>query len=157
MQHYTGYKPSELEKCVRAIHELQRNTKNCTLPAIREKYRQHKVIFWCRFRSIMLEVFLNCVIDEDDWFFMGYMYVFLIIVGLLPCSSNVCHQWDHPPYFLPNTSRILSEDGQAAEPFNRSHNSSTSVYPTSNLCRCPEFNGERCWFSVLQICQLCPP
>jgi len=42
LQHYTGYKPSELEKCVRAIHELQRNTKNCTLPAIREKYRQHK-------------------------------------------------------------------------------------------------------------------
>ncbi|KAG0585371.1 hypothetical protein KC19_2G006600 [Ceratodon purpureus] len=42
LEHYTGYKASELEKCVRVIHELQRNTKNCTLPAIREKYRQHK-------------------------------------------------------------------------------------------------------------------
>jgi cyclin A len=43
LQHYTGYKPSELENCVKAIHELQLNTKSCTLPAIREKYRQHKV------------------------------------------------------------------------------------------------------------------
>lgn len=42
LQHYTGYRPSELESCVKAIHELQRNTKSCTLPAIREKYRQHK-------------------------------------------------------------------------------------------------------------------
>lgn len=42
LQHYTGYKPSELENCVKALHELQLNTKSCTLPAIREKYRQHK-------------------------------------------------------------------------------------------------------------------
>lgn len=42
LQHYSGYKPSELKECVRAIHELQKNSKNCTLPAIREKYRQHK-------------------------------------------------------------------------------------------------------------------
>lgn len=42
LQHYTGYRPSELEHCVKAIHELQRNTKNCSLPAVREKYRQHK-------------------------------------------------------------------------------------------------------------------
>lgn len=45
LQHYTGYKASDLEKCVRLIHDLQRNTKNCTLPAIREKYRNHKVFF----------------------------------------------------------------------------------------------------------------
>ncbi len=44
LQHYTGYKPSELRECVVRIHEIQCNTKNCTLPAIREKYRQHKVI-----------------------------------------------------------------------------------------------------------------
>lgn len=43
LQHYTGYRPSELEHCVKAIHELQRNTRGCSLPAIREKYRQHKV------------------------------------------------------------------------------------------------------------------
>lgn len=42
LQHYSGYKPSELKECIKALHELQKNTKNCTLPAIREKYRQHK-------------------------------------------------------------------------------------------------------------------
>eukprot|EP00249_Psilotum_nudum_P006255 c19588_g2_i2 orf=163-1740(+) len=42
LQHYTGYRPSELRACAKAIHDLQRNTKFCTLPAIREKYRQHK-------------------------------------------------------------------------------------------------------------------
>lgn len=46
LQHYTGYKASELQTCVKAIHDLQRNIKSCTLPAIREKYRQHKVIFY---------------------------------------------------------------------------------------------------------------
>lgn len=43
LQHYTGYKASDLEQCVKVIHDLQKNTKNCALPAIREKYRQHKV------------------------------------------------------------------------------------------------------------------
>ncbi|BBN03686.1 cyclin-A [Marchantia polymorpha subsp. ruderalis] len=42
LQHYSGYRPSELQECVREIHELQLNSKNCTLPAIREKYSQHK-------------------------------------------------------------------------------------------------------------------
>ncbi|KAH9534307.1 hypothetical protein CY35_18G101000 [Sphagnum magellanicum] len=42
LQHYTGYKASELKECVTALHELQCNTKKCTLPAIREKYCQHK-------------------------------------------------------------------------------------------------------------------
>ncbi len=51
LQHYTGYKPSELRECVVGIHEIQCNTKNCTLPAIREKYRQHKVILKCKLHS----------------------------------------------------------------------------------------------------------
>lgn len=42
LKHYTGYPASELHDCVKALHELQCNTKNCTLTAIREKYRQHK-------------------------------------------------------------------------------------------------------------------
>lgn len=42
LQHYSGYKPSELKECVKAIHDLQCNKKNCTLPAVREKYKQHK-------------------------------------------------------------------------------------------------------------------
>ncbi|MCO5601599.1 hypothetical protein L7F22_055722 [Adiantum nelumboides] len=42
LQHHTGYKPSELKECVQAIHGLQHNVSGCTLPAVREKYRQHK-------------------------------------------------------------------------------------------------------------------
>lgn len=42
LQHHTGYKPSELRECAQAIHGLQHNISSCTLPAIREKYRQHK-------------------------------------------------------------------------------------------------------------------
>lgn len=42
LRHYTGYKASELEICVRALYKLQTNSDNCTLPAIRDKYRQQK-------------------------------------------------------------------------------------------------------------------
>eukprot|EP00897_Mesotaenium_endlicherianum_P010121 jgi/Mesen1/9137/ME000058S08628 len=42
LQHYTGYKPTDLQECVLALHALQLNAKGCTLPATREKYRQPK-------------------------------------------------------------------------------------------------------------------
>ncbi|CAI5463892.1 unnamed protein product [Closterium sp. Yama58-4] len=42
LQHYTGYTPSQLKEAVMALYDLQRNVKGCTLPAIREKYRQPK-------------------------------------------------------------------------------------------------------------------
>lgn len=42
LKHYTCYPASELRECVKELHELQCNTKNCTLTAIRDKYRQHK-------------------------------------------------------------------------------------------------------------------
>ncbi|CAI5967238.1 unnamed protein product [Closterium sp. NIES-65] len=42
LQHYTGYAPSQLKEAVMALYDLQRNVKGCTLPAIREKYRQPK-------------------------------------------------------------------------------------------------------------------
>ncbi|XP_011629119.1 cyclin-A3-1 isoform X2 [Amborella trichopoda] len=42
LQHYTGYKSSDLKDCVIAIHSLQLNTKGCSLAAIRDKYKSHK-------------------------------------------------------------------------------------------------------------------
>ncbi|XWS21666.1 hypothetical protein CRYUN_Cryun30bG0074100 [Craigia yunnanensis] len=48
--HYTLYQPSDLGDCVKALHHLCRNGR-ANLPAIREKYSQHKV---SRF-SIFLE------------------------------------------------------------------------------------------------------
>ncbi|KAK9152558.1 hypothetical protein Sjap_000038 [Stephania japonica] len=43
--HYTLYKPSELCACVKALHHLFCNSYNTSLPAIREKYSQHKYKF----------------------------------------------------------------------------------------------------------------
>ncbi|MCO5600335.1 hypothetical protein L7F22_054446 [Adiantum nelumboides] len=62
LQHYSGYKASELKDCAKAILDLQKNTKNCTLPAIREKYRQHK------FKCVATLVSPTCIPAEyfDD-------------------------------------------------------------------------------------------
>ncbi|CAN6444609.1 unnamed protein product [Victoria cruziana] len=43
LRHYTRYQPSELYKCVKALHSLRINSQGSSLPAIREKYGQHKV------------------------------------------------------------------------------------------------------------------
>ncbi|KAK1321849.1 Cyclin-A1-3 [Acorus calamus] len=43
--HYTLYKPSELWECVKELHRLFLNCPTNSLPAIREKYSQHKYKF----------------------------------------------------------------------------------------------------------------
>ncbi|XP_065848236.1 cyclin-A1-1-like [Euphorbia lathyris] len=45
LQHYTLYQPSDLGDCVKELHRLCCNGNNSTLPAIREKYSQHKYKF----------------------------------------------------------------------------------------------------------------
>ncbi|KAL3026354.1 hypothetical protein AAZX31_04G226900 [Glycine max] len=42
LQHYTLYQPSDLCVCVKDLHRLCCNSPNSNLPAIREKYSQHK-------------------------------------------------------------------------------------------------------------------
>ncbi|TKY74240.1 Cyclin-A1-1 protein [Spatholobus suberectus] len=42
LQHYTLYQPSDLCVCVKDLHRLCCNSSNSNLPAIREKYSQHK-------------------------------------------------------------------------------------------------------------------
>ncbi|XP_078430298.1 cyclin-A3-1-like isoform X2 [Wolffia australiana] len=42
LQHYTGYKPAELEGCVHYIHEMQVGRKVASLLAVRDKYKLHK-------------------------------------------------------------------------------------------------------------------
>lgn len=44
LQRYSGYRPSELKECILAIHDLQLNRKGSSLQAIRDKYKQHKVL-----------------------------------------------------------------------------------------------------------------
>jgi cyclin A len=43
LAHYTQYKSSELSDCVKALHRLFCVGPGSNLPAIREKYTQHKV------------------------------------------------------------------------------------------------------------------
>ncbi|KAL9234745.1 hypothetical protein vseg_009577 [Gypsophila vaccaria] len=45
LRHYTLYEPSDLEECVKALHQLFLNSHSSSLPAIREKYSQHKYKF----------------------------------------------------------------------------------------------------------------
>ncbi|OWM85119.1 hypothetical protein CDL15_Pgr027906 [Punica granatum] len=42
LQHYTLYQPSDLRECVKELHRLCLNSQSSNLPAIREKYSQHK-------------------------------------------------------------------------------------------------------------------
>ncbi|KAK4572686.1 hypothetical protein RGQ29_030923 [Quercus rubra] len=60
LRHYTLYQASDLSDCVKALHSLRRNGSNFNLPAIREKYSQHKYKFvakkYCP-SSIPLEFF----------------------------------------------------------------------------------------------------
>ncbi|XP_044510683.1 cyclin-A1-1-like [Mangifera indica] len=42
LQHYTLYQPSDLMDCVKDLHRLFCNSNSSSLPAIREKYSQHK-------------------------------------------------------------------------------------------------------------------
>ncbi|GAA0182970.1 kinase activator [Lithospermum erythrorhizon] len=59
--HYTLYHPSDLRECVLALHCLTCGNPNSSLPAIREKYRQHKYKFvakkYCPPSSIPREYF----------------------------------------------------------------------------------------------------
>ncbi|XP_006351138.1 cyclin-A1-4 isoform X3 [Solanum tuberosum] len=45
LRHYTLYQPSDLQDCVMALHSLCCNNNNSSLPAVREKYSQHKYKF----------------------------------------------------------------------------------------------------------------
>ncbi|KAJ0989424.1 hypothetical protein J5N97_007780 [Dioscorea zingiberensis] len=45
MIRYTAYKPSDLSECVKALHGLFCNSTSNSLPAVREKYSQHKYKF----------------------------------------------------------------------------------------------------------------
>ncbi|RWV98801.1 hypothetical protein GW17_00038332 [Ensete ventricosum] len=45
LDHYTSYKPSDLSDCVTALHRLFCTSSGNNLPAIREKYSQHKYKF----------------------------------------------------------------------------------------------------------------
>nr|QYW07111.1 cyclin A1-1 [Dimocarpus longan] len=60
LRHYTLYQPSDLFDCVKALHHLFCNGGQSNLPAIREKYSQHKYKYVAKkhcSRSISSEIF----------------------------------------------------------------------------------------------------
>ncbi|KAL0326142.1 UNVERIFIED_CONTAM: Cyclin-A1-1 [Sesamum radiatum] len=56
LQHYTLYQSYDLRDCVLALHGLCCNSQNSSLPAVREKYSQHKVSTFLLSTSISLHV-----------------------------------------------------------------------------------------------------
>ncbi|KAH6781226.1 Cyclin A1 [Perilla frutescens var. frutescens] len=71
LRHYTLYQPYELRDCVLALHGFCCNSNNSILPAIREKYSQHKYKFvakkYCP-PSIPTEYFHNLPRETDNSF-----------------------------------------------------------------------------------------
>ncbi|KAB1221016.1 Cyclin-A1-3 [Morella rubra] len=67
LKHYTLYQASDLSDCVKALHSLCCNCGSSNLPAVREKYSQHKVFSSfllslddeCKMRSISNKFFLS--------------------------------------------------------------------------------------------------
>lgn len=44
LQRYSGYKASDLKECVLILHDLQLSRRGGSLVAVRDKYKQHKVL-----------------------------------------------------------------------------------------------------------------
>lgn len=47
LQHYMQYRAMELRGCVKDLQRLSSNAHVFTLPAVRDKYSQHKISFLC--------------------------------------------------------------------------------------------------------------
>jgi len=78
LQHYTLYQPSDLSVCVKDLHRLCCNSPNSNLPAIREKYSQHKVnnlplhlLFFVKFVAPIISVW----VISHNLFVFQYKYV----------------------------------------------------------------------------------
>ncbi|THG19816.1 hypothetical protein TEA_018570 [Camellia sinensis var. sinensis] len=52
LENYSGYRPSELQECVLAIHDLQLSGRGISFEAVRDKYMQHKVFHFVLDNSV---------------------------------------------------------------------------------------------------------
>lgn len=95
LAHYTQYKPSELSNCVKALHRLFSVGPGSNLPAIREKYSQHKVIEPCSPVSWVN----NTVASTNAILFLSFLST------NLSQRSSVQHQ------FLRNSSEMCRSPG----------------------------------------------
>ena len=87
---YTQYKPSELCDCVKALHRLFSVGPGSNLPAIREKYSQHKVT---EPRSPVSSV-INTVSSTNTFLFLSFL------------STNLWQRSTVQHWFPPNSSEM---------------------------------------------------
>lgn len=99
LQHYTLYQPSDLCVCVKELHRLFCNSPNSNLPAIKEKYSQHKV----KRRTLSPSSFLG----STSKFFYSIQPVWVVFLIVFVCVSvQICGQEVLPSF---NTFRIFPE------------------------------------------------
>jgi len=79
LQHYTLYQPSDLCVCVKELHRLCGNSPNTNLPAIKEKYSQHKVnnlpLHLLLFLAKLVASILSVWVISHNSFVFQYKYV----------------------------------------------------------------------------------
>lgn len=74
LQHYTLYRPSDLCACVKDLHRLCCSSHDSNLPAIRDKYSQHKVIFLSTNKIAMICFFLLISLLTSSSYFTCAQY-----------------------------------------------------------------------------------
>ena len=79
IQHYTQYQPSDLSSCVKELHRLCSNNHNSSLPAIREKYSQHKV------REACINLSFDYIFSLWIW-----LMVLCLFFSVQICCEEVC-------------------------------------------------------------------
>ncbi|THG05964.1 hypothetical protein TEA_008371 [Camellia sinensis var. sinensis] len=99
LRHYTLYQPSDLSECVKALHSLCCNSLSSSLPAIREKYSQHKNLKMSFLRSSALYQLLVTFhslrwMPCQSWAFLRWpsldsIWVLFIIVLLWTMHSEI--------------------------------------------------------------------
>lgn len=103
LHHYTLYKPSDLCDCAKALHRLFCNSPGSNLPAIREKYSQHKV---------QLANFSFCFCFRHSYF---WLYWWKVAWTLFSYSTNSWPRNTAPHQYLRNSSKISSIEWPVVE------------------------------------------
>jgi hypothetical protein len=76
-----GYKSDELEECVLILHDLYLSRKAASLKAVREKYKQHKVIV-LPFLFVVVKSYYDKLSDLNS------LFVTVQICGKLACTTR---------------------------------------------------------------------
>jgi cyclin A len=79
-----GYKSDELEECVLILHDLYLSRRAASLKAVREKYKQHKVIvcFTLSVCCIVVKFYYDRLSDLNS------LFVTVQICGKLACTTR---------------------------------------------------------------------